>query len=74
MADKPADKTLLPTLLEQNPSPVGGSGQDRIKTRREQVDSIMSVFMQVLPSNYVAQVQGPFYTVQFQAAAEAIAD
>ena len=74
MADKPTTPTLLPTLLEQNPAPVGGSGQDRITTRREQVDSIMSVFMQVLPSNYVAQVQGPFYTVQFQAAAEAIAD
>jgi len=74
MADKPATPSLLPTLLTQNPAPVGGSGQDRIKARREQVDSIMSVFMQVLPSNYVAQVQGPFYTVQFQAAAEAIAD
>jgi len=74
MADKPADKNLLPSLLVQNPSPVGGSGQGRIKTRREQVDSIMSVFLQLLPSNYVSQVQGPFYTIQFQAAAEAIAD
>ncbi len=74
MADKPASKTLLPGLLEQNPAPVGGTGQDRVNTRREQVDNIMSVFMQVLPSNYVAQVQGPFYTIQFQAAAEAIAD
>lgn len=74
MADKPADKTLLPTLLAQNPAPVEKSGQDRIKTRREQVDSIMSVFMQLLPSNYVAQVQGPFYTIQFQAIAEQIAD
>jgi hypothetical protein len=74
MPDTPADKTLFPTLLTQNPAPVGGTGQDRITTRREQVDSIMSVFMQILPSNYVAQVQGPFYSIQFQAAAEAIAD
>jgi hypothetical protein len=74
MADKPADKTLLPTLLTQNPSMPGKAGQDRITTRREQVDSIMGVFLQLLPSNYVAQVQGPFYTIQFQAAAEAIAD
>jgi len=74
MADKPADKSLLPTLLEQNPSPVEKGGQDRVSTRREQVDNIMGVFLQMLPSNYVAQVQGPFYTVQFQAAAEAIAD
>ena len=74
MADQPADKTLLPTLLTQNPAPVGGTGQDRITTRREQVDAIMGVFLQVLPSNYVSQVTGPFYTIQFQAAAEALAD
>jgi hypothetical protein len=30
--------------------------------------------MKVLPSNYVSQVQGPFYTMQFQAIAETIAD
>jgi hypothetical protein len=34
----------------------------------------MEVFRLVLPSNYVSQVQGPFYTLQFQAAAEAIAE
>jgi hypothetical protein len=34
----------------------------------------MEVFLQMLPSNYVAQVQGPFYTVQFQAVAEVLAD
>jgi hypothetical protein len=74
MADKPADKTLLPTLLVQNPSPVGKGGQDRITTKRAQVDRIMEVFLQLLPSNYVSQVTGPFYTVQFQAVAEVIAD
>src|SRR3989344_4081703 len=74
MADKPADKNLLPRLLQQNPSPVGQVGQARILARREQVDRIMEVFLQMLPSNYVAQVQGPFYTVQFQTVAEILAD
>ena len=74
MADKPVAKVTLPTLLAQNPSPVGQVGQDRITGRREQVDSIMAVFLQMLPSNYVSQVQGPFYTIQFQAIAEVIAE
>jgi hypothetical protein len=34
----------------------------------------MRVFQQVLPSNYVAQVPGPYYWVQYQAIAEQIAD
>ena len=70
---KPVDKTLLPTLLEQNPAPVEKPSQDRIDKIRTQVDHIMEVFLQVLPSNYVSQVQGPIYTMQFQAAAEQIA-
>jgi len=74
MADKPVDKGVLPTLLPQNPSPVGGTGQGRITQKRAQVDTIMSIFTQLLPSNYVAQVQGPFYSIQFQAIAEVLAD
>ena len=74
MADKPVAKTTIPNLLAQNPSPVGVSGQARVIARRQQVDRIMDVFLQMLPSNYVAQVQGPFYTLQFQAIAETIAD
>lgn len=74
MADKPADKNILPRQIPQNPSPVGFNGQSRVSVRREQVNRIMEVFLQMLPSNYVSQVQGPFYTVQFQAIAEAIAD
>lgn len=73
MADKPADKTMLPSLLEQNPAPVDKPSQDRIDAERSQVDRIMEVFLQLLPSNYVAQVQGPFYTLRYQAAAEQIA-
>lgn len=74
MADKPSDKDLLPALLPQNPAPVGGEGQERINKKREQVDRVMEVFLQLLPSNYVSQVMGPFYTIQMQAAAEQIAE
>ena len=74
MADRPSNKDVIPGLLVQNPSPVGKSSQDRITKKREQVDRIMDVFLQLLPSNYVSQVQGPFYTMQFQAAAEQIAE
>ena len=74
MADKPQDKTLLPTLMAQNPAPVEKDSQDRKALVRQQVDRVMEVFLQLVPSNYVTQVQGPFYTMQFQAAAEQIAD
>ena len=74
MADQPADKSTLPGLLAQNPAPVTLQGQSYTSARRQQVDRVMSVFLQMLPSNYVAQVQGPFYTIQFQAVAEVIAD
>ena len=74
MADKPIDKSTLPTLLSQNPSPVTGAGLARVVARRQQVDRIMEVFLQMLPSTYVSQIQGPFYTIQFQAMAEVIAD
>lgn len=73
MADE-TPKVLLPGLLEQNPAPVAWDSQDRKKKIRDQVDRIMDVFSQVLPSNYVSQVTGPYYTIQFQAAAERIAD
>lgn len=71
---KPSSKDLLPSLLQQNPSPVEKDSQDRKHRVREQVDRIMEVFLQLLPSNYVSQISGPFYTLQFQAAAEQIAE
>lgn len=79
MADKPANKGLLPGLLAQNPAPVHpeqklmGTQEHKQKVR-DQVDNIMKVFLQLLPSNYISQVTGPFYTLQFQAAAEQIAE
>lgn len=73
MADQPDPKNLLPSLVAQNPSPDETDSQDRMNSVRSQVDRIMSVFTQILPSNYVAKVPGPSYTLQFQALAEQIA-
>jgi len=63
----------LPSSIVQNPSSTPQSGQDYQDKTRALVENILSVFYQLLPSNYVSQVTGPFYTLQFQAAAEQIA-
>jgi len=69
----PEDKNLLPALVPQNPAPFDKDSQGRKDVVRSQVDRIMGAFLQLLPSNYVSQVMGPHYTLQFQAAAEQIA-
>jgi hypothetical protein len=74
MTDKPSSKDLLPSLIDQNPAPDDTNSQDRINAVRSQVDRILSVFLQLLPSNYVSTVPGPAYTLQYQAIAERIAD
>jgi hypothetical protein len=66
-------KDLFPSQLTQNPSPVQIPTQDRRDKERSQVDRIMEVFLAILPSNYVSKVTGPYYSVQYQAAAEQIA-
>lgn len=71
MADE--NDPLSKYVLSQNPAPFPESGQDFITKVRQQTDAIMAQFLKVLPSNYVAQVNGPFYTLQFQAAAEQLA-
>jgi len=73
VADKPSDKDLIPWLDPQNPSPVGVDSQNKKNCVQEQTDKIMEIFRQLIPSNYASQVQGPWYTMQFQAAAEQIA-
>lgn len=67
------DKKYLPASLAQNPASTPLSGQDYEDRERQLVENILSVFYQVVPSNYVSQITGPFYTLQFQAAAEQIA-
>lgn len=71
MADKPVK--YLPSLISQNPSPSDVSGQEYLNCIQEWTDRIMSVFLKILPSNFVSQVNGPFYSLQFQAAAEELA-
>lgn len=74
MTDRPVDKTLIPGLVPQNPAPFDANSQGRRIVIQDQTDRIMEVFLQLLPSNYVSQVMGPHYTLQFQAAAERLAD
>ena len=74
MATKPQDKNLLPALVPQNPAPFNQDSQGRKDAIRSQVDRIMEAFFKLLPSNYASQVMGPFYSIQFQAAAERIAE
>lgn len=62
---------IVPT---QNPDPVGDVGQSYVDARRDVVAQVMALFRQNLPSNYVSTVNGPYYTLQFQALAERIAD
>lgn len=71
MADQPIK--YLPSLTNQNPSPTSGTGQEYLNCVQEWTDRIMSVFLKILPSNYASQVNGPFYSIQFQAGAEELA-
>lgn len=67
-------KNILPGMMTQNPAPFTADSQDRKTAVRSQVDRIVATLMKSLPSNYVSQVTGPFYTMQLQAVAEVIAD
>ena len=77
MAIDPEDKLpkqpYLPDTREQNPAPVSLSGQQGDRTLRNITNQILNTFSEVLPSNYVSEVSGPFYILQFQAAAEELA-
>ena len=75
--DDDAPKTgenQAPFALAQNPSPNPPTGQGYMSDRESLVQRIMATFRAVLPSNYVAQVNGPWYSLQFQAMAEQLAD
>jgi len=65
---------VAPVVPVQNPNPVGNVGQAYVDRRQELVGQIMALFRTNLASNYVSTVNGPFYTLQFQALAERIAD
>lgn len=61
------------TGLTQNPSPTREEGHDFEKKVQEEAEYIMKRFLVMLPSNYVSQKTGPFYTLQFKSMAEALA-
>jgi hypothetical protein len=71
--DKIPKKPYLPDMREQNPAPVPLEGQQAIRSLKDLNNNIMNAFVEVLPSNYVSEVAGPFYLSQFQAAAEYLA-
>lgn len=77
MADETPAGTMNPAVAlvpAQNPDPVGDVGQAYVDARRELVGQIMAQFRRRLPSNYASSVNGPYYTLQFQALAERIAE
>lgn len=67
------EQKVLPSSVQENPSLVVGEDQAFLLAVDEQVQKIMAFFLAVVPSNYSSQIKGPFYTMQFQAAAEQIA-
>lgn len=65
----------LPFSATQNPAPnPATSGQDYLNRKQSLVLEIMASFRKVLPSNYVARTNGPWYSLQFQAMAEQLAE
>jgi len=65
--------SLIPFVLNQNPAPALLQGQNATNNLQDLTDQIMNTFYQVLPSNYVSQITGPYYSLQFQAIAETLA-
>lgn len=64
----------LPFTRDQNPAPISQAGQQGVRTKRDIVDAILRTFQQVVPSNYVSQIPGPYYVLQYQAIAEQLAE
>lgn len=62
-----------PDSIPQNPAPFPLQGQETNTAFQSLVNKIMATFLALLPDNYVSQINGPFYTLQFQAIAEALA-
>lgn len=63
----------LPFTRQQNPAPVPLAGQQGVRTLRDVTDAILRTFQQVVPSNYVSEIPGPYYVLQYQAIAEQLA-
>jgi hypothetical protein len=69
--------TVLPESVTgpevQNPAPFNQIGQVDESRVRAVADQIVLVFLNSLPSNYVSETKGPYYSEQFQASAEELA-
>ena len=64
----------IPYSSNQNPSSnPTKEGQEYLTRKQQLVTDILKAFRTVLPSNYVALTNGPFYSLQFQAMAEQLA-
>jgi hypothetical protein len=64
----------VPYSVAQNPAPNPLTGQEVQDEKSLLVVDILENFRRVLPSNWVSQTNGPWYTLQFQAMAEQLAD
>ena len=64
----------VPYGISQNPAPNPLTGQGAQDARAQLVIDILENFRRILPSNWVSQTNGPWYTLQFQAMAEQLAD
>lgn len=63
----------LPRAIDQNPAPVVPDSQQYSESIQEQVQLILRDFLELhTASNYVSQITGPYYSLQFQALAEQI--
>lgn len=67
-------RPLVPFTAGQNPAPSPVTGQAHQTNKQALVNLLMQSFRAVLPSNYVSQVNGPWYTLQFQAMLEQLVD
>lgn len=64
----------VPFSVTQNPAPYPVTGQAAQTSKAQLVGDILENFRRVLPSNWVSKTNGPWYTLQFQAMAEQLAE
>lgn len=72
MANVPK-KPHIPNMRTQNPAPIEQDGQESASVLQTLTAQILQSFVEVLPSNYASQTNGPYYILQFQAIAEQLA-
>lgn len=72
---RPTTAGTLPRSLTQNPAPVRDVSQEYFNEIRAQVELILESYQETdTASNWVSQITGPYYTLQYQAFIEQVAD